>query len=59
MERPTDVIGRIPELKTIHHALTSGKPELVAIWGRRRVGKTFLIRYGRAPVADWYFASRS
>jgi len=50
-----DIVGRIPELKTIHHALTSDKPELVAVWGRRRVGKTFLLRYGRAPVTDWYF----
>lgn len=50
-----EIVGRIAELKTIHHALTSEKPELVAVWGRRRVGKTFLLRYGRAPVADWYF----
>lgn len=50
-----NIVGRIAELKTIHHALTSDKPELVAVWGRRRVGKTFLLRYGRAPVADWYF----
>ena len=52
---PCKSSGRIAELKTIHHALTSEKPELVAVWGRRRVGKTFLLRYGRAPVADWYF----
>jgi uncharacterized protein len=50
-----DIVGRSAELKTIQHALNSDKPELVAVWGRRRVGKTFLIRYGRAPVADWYF----
>lgn len=49
------IVGRIAELQTIHHALTSDKPELVAVWGRRRVGKTFLLRYGRAPVADRYF----
>lgn len=50
-----EIIGRSAELKTIHQALTSGKPELVAVWGRRRVGKTHLVRYGRVPVADWYF----
>lgn len=49
------IVGRSAGLKTIRHALTSGRPELVAVWGRRRVGKTFLVRYGRAPVADWYF----
>jgi uncharacterized protein len=55
MEHPPGIVGRSAELKTIHHALTSDKPQLVAVWGRRRVGKTFLMRYGRAPVADWYF----
>lgn len=50
-----EIIGRSAELRTIHHALTSSKPELVAVWGRRRVGKTYLIRYGRAPVVDRYF----
>ncbi len=50
-----EIIGRTAELGTIRHILTSEKPELVAVWGRRRVGKTYLVRYGRAPVADWYF----
>lgn len=50
-----EIIGRKVELSTIHHVLISEKPELVAVWGRRRVGKTFLIRYGRSRVADWYF----
>ena len=49
-----EIIGRCAELRTIHHALTSSKPELVAVWGRRRVGKTYLIRYGTAPVVDRY-----
>ena len=50
-----EIIGRMAELSTIRHVLTSEKPELVAVWGRRRVGKTYLIRYGRAPVAGYYF----
>lgn len=50
-----EIIGRGAELRTIHQALISGKPELVAVWGRRRVGKTYLVRHGRAPVADRYF----
>jgi hypothetical protein len=54
-EHILDTIERIAELKTIHHALPSDKPELVAVWGRRRVCKTFLLRYGRASVSDWYF----
>lgn len=52
---PMEIVGRTAELGTIRHILTSEKPELVAVWGRRRVGKTYLVRYGRAPVADWYF----
>ncbi|HWJ36359.1 MAG TPA: ATP-binding protein [Steroidobacteraceae bacterium] len=47
-------VGRKIEREKIHAALTSSDPELVAVWGRRRVGKTFLIRYGREPVADHF-----
>src|SRR5688572_26479847 len=50
-----EIIGRAAELKTIRYALASPKPELIAVWGRRRVGKTFLVRYGRKPIEDWYF----
>jgi uncharacterized protein len=49
-----DLIGRKAEQQKILSALASQDPELVAIWGRRRVGKTFLVRYGRAPVQDYY-----
>ena len=38
------LIGRHPELKVLHEAFTAGEAELVAVIGRRRVGKTFLIR---------------
>jgi AAA+ ATPase superfamily predicted ATPase len=41
MER---IIGRIPELKQLQQLLESPDAELLAIYGRRRVGKTFLIR---------------
>ncbi len=41
MER---IIGRIPELKQLEQLLESPDAELLAIYGRRRVGKTFLIR---------------
>jgi predicted AAA+ superfamily ATPase len=50
-----EIIGRATELQTIHHALISEEPQLVAVWGRRRVGKTFLLRNGREPIVDWYF----
>lgn len=36
--------GRLTERQTLLKALNSGRPELLAILGRRRVGKTFLVR---------------
>jgi AAA+ ATPase superfamily predicted ATPase len=38
------LIGRIAEQETLHRALSSQGSEMVAILGRRRVGKTFLVR---------------
>lgn len=38
------LIGRDIEKKLLQQALDSGVPELIALFGRRRVGKTFLIR---------------
>lgn len=38
------VVGRKHEISILNSALNSNKPELIAIYGRRRVGKTFLIR---------------
>ena len=38
------LIGRKAEQEELAHALQSGRPELIAIFGRRRVGKTYLIR---------------
>ncbi|HEX8755729.1 MAG TPA: hypothetical protein VF745_05295 [Steroidobacteraceae bacterium] len=50
-----ELIGRKAERLIIREVLTSGSPELVAVWGRRRVGKTFLVRKGRAPAEDHFF----
>jgi len=38
------MIGRQKEIQTLTKAYNSDKPELVAVFGRRRVGKTYLIR---------------
>lgn len=38
------LVGRTSEKKKLENALVSDKPELIAVYGRRRVGKTFLIR---------------
>ncbi len=40
----TAVIGREAELAILEECLSSEAPEFLAIYGRRRVGKTFLIR---------------
>ena len=38
------VVGRIKEQKRLQKLYESGKPEFIAMYGRRRIGKTFLIR---------------
>ena len=38
------IIGRISEQKQLAHLLESPDAELLALYGRRRVGKTYLIR---------------
>ena len=37
------IIGRKKEIREFNELYNSGKAELVAVYGRRRVGKTFLI----------------
>jgi uncharacterized protein len=39
-----NIIGRLPEIELLQETLQSQEAELVAIFGRRRVGKTYLIR---------------
>ena len=38
------IIGREHEQMELRRLLNSGNPEFVMIYGRRRVGKTFLVR---------------
>ncbi len=38
------LIGRHPEIKILQEALISDEAEMIAVIGRRRVGKTFLIK---------------
>lgn len=38
------LVGRKPQVKLLGEALRSRKPEMIALIGRRRVGKTFLVR---------------
>ena len=38
------IIGREKEMQTLDECMKSGRSEFVAVYGRRRIGKTFLIR---------------
>ena len=37
------LIGREKEIKQLNDYVASDRPEFIAIYGRRRVGKTFLV----------------
>ena len=38
------LIGREYEIEKLNNMLIVGQPEFLAVYGRRRVGKTFLVR---------------
>ena len=38
------MIGRTKEIAILENAYQSNRPEMIAVIGRRRVGKTYLIR---------------
>ena len=46
-----ELIGRKQEKETFKHCLNSSESKLIALYGRRRVGKTFLVRqYFQAKI---------
>lgn len=49
-----EIIGRKHEQELLHNCQTSGKPEFVAVYGRRRVGKTYLVKQFFADQFDFY-----
>ncbi|MFI5915476.1 ATP-binding protein [Dactylosporangium sp. NPDC051541] len=57
-----DVIGRrteLAELTTAWARVTSGRPELAVVWGRRRVGKTYLLtHFAEGKRSVYYTATR-
>ena len=44
MNNDTTIIGRKKEIQKLDSIVQSKKSEFLAVYGRRRVGKTFLIR---------------
>ena len=54
MQNKTTIIGRIAEQRLLQDLLVSQKSEFVALYGRRRVGKTFLIRESLGSAFVFY-----
>ena len=52
----TQFIGRENEIKALDKSLHSARSELVAVYGRRRVGKTFLVHTVLGSVIDFEFS---
>jgi AAA+ ATPase superfamily predicted ATPase len=50
------IIGRKNEIAYLQEIIESGAPEFVAVYGRRRVGKTFLIREFFNKNFTFYFS---
>lgn len=48
------IIGRAAEQEILHQRVNSESPELIAIYGRRRIGKTFLVRQYFNDAFDFY-----
>ncbi|MDR3295464.1 MAG: hypothetical protein LBT26_06515, partial [Clostridiales Family XIII bacterium] len=49
-----DIIGRNAEQSALLECYESGRPEFVAVYGRRRVGKTYLIKETFRDRFDFY-----
>ena len=49
MKKNSKIVGRDPECQIMESALKSGAAELITVYGRRRVGKTFLVREYFSP----------
>ena len=47
------LIGRVEEINILKEALTSPEAEMISIIGRRRVGKTFLVKQVYAEQIDF------
>ena len=48
------IIGREREQKILRECVDSGRPEFVAVYGRRRIGKTYLVRNFFKGKFDFY-----
>lgn len=49
-----EIIGRRSQIAMLDRAMASARPEFVAVYGRRRVGKTFLVKEYFHAQFDFY-----
>jgi len=49
-----EIVGREKEIQELNNCYASGEPEFVVVYGRRRIGKTFLIRSVFGNRFDFY-----
>ena len=49
-----EIIGRKEEQQVLQDCFDSNKPEFVAVYGRRRIGKTFLVKQFFKEIFDFY-----
>lgn len=51
---PHKIIGRVKEMAQLQSAIDSDRAELVAVYGRRRIGKTYLVKEFFHGEFDFY-----
>lgn len=54
MEYSTQIIGREYEQEILHHCVESPRAEFIAVYGRRRIGKTYLVKQYFKDTFDFY-----
>ena len=50
------IVGRVREQSELNRYFDSGKPEFIAVTGRRRIGKTFLVKELFSKEISFYFS---
>lgn len=51
-----DIIGRRREIEALERCLNSKNPEFIAVYGRRRIGKTYMIKQYFDEKFDFYIS---
>ena len=54
MKENQEIIGRKNEQEVLKECIASNRPEFIAVYGRRRIGKTFLIKQFFKNKFDFY-----